>query len=93
VERRWGVRDFEWDQDNEEHIARHGITSGEIEEIFYGRVYVKRAGGKRYTVLGRTARGRPVMVVLLRQAGGLVRVITARDMVDRERRLYGRRRK
>jgi uncharacterized DUF497 family protein len=93
VERRWGVREFDWDEANEDHIARHGVTPGEVEEVFYGRVYVKRAGDRRYTVLGHTGAGRLLMVVVVRFGGGLVRAITARDMIERERRLYSRRRK
>lgn len=93
MERRWGVRDFEWDDANEEHIARHGVTPAEVEEVFQGRIYVKRAGGGRYAVLGRTGTGRHLVVIVLRRGGGLVRVITARGMIEWERRLYGRRRK
>jgi len=33
--KRWGVRIFEWDEANEDHIARHGVTPGEVEELFH----------------------------------------------------------
>ncbi|GFP33374.1 hypothetical protein HKBW3S42_01709, partial [Candidatus Hakubella thermalkaliphila] len=26
----------EWDDDNMEHIARHGVTPEQVEEVYYG---------------------------------------------------------
>jgi uncharacterized DUF497 family protein len=40
--------------------------------------------------LGETLDGRLAFVVFLRLSGGLIRVITARDMDDTERRLFRR---
>jgi uncharacterized DUF497 family protein len=39
-------------------------------------------------VYGRTEAGRYLLVVLASLGGGVVRVITARDPTERERRLY-----
>ncbi len=61
--------------------------------MFLGRLYVKRAGRERYVVLGQSGTGRLLALVVARAAGGVVRVISARDMALRERRLYERRRK
>lgn len=91
MERRWGVQDFEWDEDNEEHIARHGVEPAEVEEVFFFRFSVRRGRQGRYVVLGRSAAGRHLSVVVERKGGGLVRVVTARDMSPAERRLYARR--
>lgn len=43
MERRWGIGGFDWDDANEDHIARHGVTPAEAEEVVRGRVYVKRS--------------------------------------------------
>jgi hypothetical protein len=51
---------------------------------------VRRGRCRRYLVLGRTAAGRYLLVVLGRRAKGRARVITARDMDARERALYRR---
>lgn len=91
VERRWGVRAFDWDEANEAHIARHGVTPTEVEELFLGRIYVQRGKDGRYVVFGRTGAGRYLFLVVERLGDGGVRVIAARDMIDRERRLYLRR--
>jgi hypothetical protein len=52
MERRWGIGGFDGDDANEEHIAQHGVTPGEAEEVFRGRVYIKRSRHGRYFVLG-----------------------------------------
>lgn len=93
MERRWGIPGFEWDEGNEAHLARHGVTPPEAEEIFFGRLYLKRSRRGRYLVLGRSGGGRYLALIVERREGGRVRVVTARDMSERERRLYGRRRK
>jgi uncharacterized DUF497 family protein len=45
---------------------------------------------ERYIAFGETLDGRLAFVVFRRLAGGLVRVIAARDMEPAERRLYRR---
>jgi hypothetical protein len=93
VERRWGVREFQWDEENEAHIARHGVTPPEVEEVFFGRIAVKRSHSGRYLVLGKSGAGRYLAVVIEKLGGGWARVVTARDMASAERRLYAKRRK
>ena len=84
------VSGFEWDDDNVFHIARHDFTPEEVEEVFAGDHKVRRAREKRYLALGETLDGRLAFVVFRRLPGGLVRVITARDMDASERRLFRR---
>ena len=91
MERRWNVRGFEWDGVNEEHVARHGVRPQEAEEIFLGRLHLMRGRRGRYVVFGRTGAGRGLLLVVTRRENGRVRVIKARDMTDRERRLLQRR--
>lgn len=86
----WRVQRFEWDEGNSEHVAEHGVEEIEVEEVFRGRLYVRRAKG-RYIVLGATATGRRLFVVVEKKPGGWVRPITARDMNLSERRLFERR--
>lgn len=88
--RSWRVRLFDWDDGNIDHIAEHGVEPGEAEEIFQGKLYVRRTAG-RYIVLGVTATGRALFTVLERHPGPVVRFITARDMNDKERKLFQRR--
>ncbi len=39
--------DFEWDDDNIDHLARHGITAEEVEELFEGPTIRRRGGTDR----------------------------------------------
>ncbi len=36
--------EFEWDDDNIAHLARHGITPDEVEELFEGPTLRRRGG-------------------------------------------------
>jgi uncharacterized DUF497 family protein len=84
------ISGFEWDDDNISHIQRHEFTPDEVEEVFAGEYKVRRAREKRYLAFGETLDGRMAFVVFRRLSGGLVRVITARDMETAERRLFRR---
>jgi uncharacterized DUF497 family protein len=84
------VSGFEWDDGNISHIERHEFTPEEVEEVFAGDHKVRRTRQKRYIALGETLDGRLAFVVFQRFSGGLVRVITARDMDATERRLFRR---
>jgi len=83
------IERFQWDERNEEHPWRwHSVTPEEAEEVFYIDPYFRRGrDGTRY-VYGQTEAGRYLFVVYLDLGGGLIRVISARDMSSRERRLY-----
>ena len=87
------VQSFDWDSWNAEHIARHGVDPSEAEAICRShRAVVIRGRQGRHLVYGHTGDGRYLLVVLQARGGGLVRIITARDMTEHERRFYHRRR-
>jgi hypothetical protein len=71
-------------------ISRGTSSPEEVEEVFAGDHKVGRTRQKRYIALGETLDGRLAFVVFRRLPGGLVRVITARDMDTSERRLFRR---
>lgn len=86
---RW-LPEFEWDEHNEEKLlARHGVTVAEAEECF-GNTNSRRRVGDVYLMLGITDAGRLLLLVYEQKAGGMVRVFSARDMTDSERRTYRR---
>jgi uncharacterized DUF497 family protein len=84
------ISGFDWDDDNILHIAMHQFSPEEVEEVFAGDHKVRRARQKLYIALGETLDDRLAFVVFRRLPGGLVRVITARDMDEAERRLFRR---
>ena len=86
--------EFDWDEENEEHIARHGVEWWEAEEVLLDaqRFPLSRGwyrGEYRYGIAGETREGRRLVVVFTRRAGKL-RVVTARLASPREIRLYER---
>ena len=87
------IRGFVWDDENVAHIARHGVWLGEVEEALVGDPLVLRGADDRYLAYGHTESDRWLFVVYVRRPGGRVRVLTARDMTEREKRLYRRKRK
>lgn len=38
--------EIEWDEDTLEHIARHGIRKDDVEQVFKGRVYLRKRGNE-----------------------------------------------
>ena len=84
------ITGFEWDEGNVLHIERHEFTPEEVEEVFVGDHKVRRARQGLYIALGETLDGRLAFVVFRRLPKGLIRAVTARDMEDRERRLFRR---
>lgn len=86
--------EFEWDDGNVDHIARHGIEPWEAEEAFEDparrMLRVRTRPEIRYALWGRTTAGRLVVMVFVRR-GRQIRVVTARDATDREERQYDRR--
>lgn len=87
--------EFDWDDANLEHIARHSVEPEEVEEAATdpGRVaapaYRAENGERRQAVTGKTEGGRLLTIVLTRR-GNLFRVVTAREANAAERRAYRR---
>jgi uncharacterized DUF497 family protein len=85
---------FQWDEGNsEKNWLTHKVSRGEAEQMFFNRPLVVREGEKRseqaprYYALGQTDAGRRLFIVFIIR-DNLVRVISARDMNRRERRVY-----
>ena len=85
------ITEFEWDDDNIEHIARHGVSPDEVEDVaFDDEPWIKKGRrGTRY-MLGYTVAGRYLFVVYVLKGKGIARVITAMDMDDKTRKVYKR---
>lgn len=86
---------FDWDEQNEEHIAEHGLDPEDLEEAVLDprRVGVSAydvAGEERRGLIGATGAGRILFVVVTRRAG-LIRVVTAYDANEQQKRRYRRR--
>ncbi|MGB9867951.1 MAG: BrnT family toxin [Bacillota bacterium] len=87
------INGFEWDAENAGHIReRHGLFPDDVEEVFYNDPLVRRVREGRFAAYGQTDEGRYLTVIFYLKSGGIVRVVTARDMNKAERRYYRQRR-
>jgi uncharacterized DUF497 family protein len=79
---------FRWNQDNEDHLARHGVEPQEAEHVVKhpARGFPRREGNGKYRAWGQTAAGRYLQVVYIFSPPGVVYVIHARDLNDHEKR-------
>ncbi len=65
------VRTLSWDDENEAHIARHGVTIGEVNQIVENRHIVVRNRRHRRApllLIGRTHGGRVLSVPIEKTA-------------------------
>ncbi len=74
---------FEWDDNNVDHIAEHGLYPEEVEEAFddpysWFHSIGRRRGERRWQLHGKTDGGRILFIVYTRRHG-LIRVVTARE--------------
>lgn len=87
------VIDFEWDEENREHIARHGLRVEDVEFALQHRTLDLGLQDwqeeERFSEVGMTASGRVIEVVTTWR-GNKVRVVTAYDATKRKRILFSR---
>jgi uncharacterized DUF497 family protein len=58
------VEKLEWDEVNIAHIARHNISTDEVEEVCDREPVVKEGHKNRLFLIGSTKQGRMVTVIL-----------------------------
>lgn len=86
-----------WLPDIVDKIERkHGVQPWEVEEILDGWVNARKVARGRvrgedvYLALGQTLAGRYLSIFFVLKTSGAALPISARDMDQKERRLYGR---
>ena len=91
-----GCTGFEWGAGNiDKSWERHQVSAAECEQVFFQRpVLIASDPGHsqdepRFAALGQTADER-LLAIVLTIRGTLIRVISARPMSRRERRMYER---
>ena len=87
-------RGFQWDEGNaEKNWIKHHVSRGETEQVFFNRPLMVVTGEQRsesiprYYALGQTDASRLLFIVFTIRED-LIRVISARPMSRRERRVY-----
>ncbi|RMG55666.1 MAG: BrnT family toxin [Acidobacteria bacterium] len=89
-----GCRGVQWDEGNaEKNRIKHGVSRLECEEPFFNEPFIVTKDEKhsqeenRYYALGQTHAGRLLFIVFTIRED-MIRVISARDMSRKERRIY-----
>jgi len=86
------IHSFDWDEKNENHIAEHGIAIFEIEEaILFDKPFYERSKEGKYIAYSVTEEGRYIFIVFVIKGSGRIRVISARDVTEKEKRYYKKR--
>lgn len=85
---------FEWDEGNSnKNYILHGVTDGECEDVFFNLPLIIGADSNdsqtevRFFALGRTDTSRNLFVAFTVR-NECIRVISARDMTESEKRKY-----
>lgn len=93
------ISEIVWTETDVAHLARHGVTPDEVEDVLAAGPVWRRGrahpetGRKSLYALGRTGSGRYLFIVLSPRGHGRARCVTAMDMDDKARRFYERHRR
>lgn len=90
------ITGFDWDGGNSRKShTKHGVSQFEAEQVFFNEPLLVLVDEKhsqhepRYHALGKTNDSRMLHITFtLRTRGSLVRIISAREMHNKERRVY-----
>ena len=82
------IRALRWDPWNANHIAVHGVTLDDVEEVCSNDPMFSQSYGGRIRVIGPTSSGRILTVILAPEAGDVYYPITARPASRGEHRRY-----
>lgn len=77
-----------WDSWNIAHIARHGVTQDEVEEICHNDPLVQTGKKGRLLIIGFNQGGKMLTVILDEESQGIYYPVTARAASKKERKLY-----
>lgn len=88
------ITGFEWDAGNiDKNWDKHGVGNAECEEVFFNSPLLIRSDSShsrketRNATFGRTDTDRPLFIVFMVR-NNCIRVISARDMTDKELEVY-----
>jgi len=88
------IEGFQWDKgNNEKNWLKHKVLNSECEQVFFNEPLIVADDVKhsqkeqRWFVLGRTELGRKLFIVFTIR-NKLIRVISARGMTKKERKIY-----
>lgn len=85
---------FQWDVGNtNKNVLKHNVENWECEQVFFNRPLLvlddlkHSVSEKRWAAFGKTDTDR-FLVIVFTKRNNLIRIISARDMNNRERKFY-----
>ena len=87
------IEKISWDQETVDHISNHLVSPEEVEEVLFNEVdtpLMMRGKEGKYIAYGKTRGGRLLFIVWALKYKK-TKIITARDMTEKEKRFYRRR--
>jgi len=89
------ITGFDWDEGNARKNDKHSVSMAEAEQVFFNAPLLVLEDSKhsnqepRFHALGKSDDKRQLHITFtLRQSGEKIRVISARDMHNKERATY-----
>ena len=77
-----------WDDWNRNHIKKHNVTVGEVEEAYMNKKFEINTYSERKKLYGLTNKGRMMIIIVSKENNKKLYVFSARDMSRKERREY-----
>jgi uncharacterized DUF497 family protein len=85
------ISSIKWAEECIDHIANHGVSPKEVEEICFNEIdlpLIRSGREKLHYIFGKTDSGRFLFVVARFIRPGEVRIVTARDMNAWEKKYF-----
>lgn len=76
-----------WDAWNREHIKKHGVTVGEVEEVYASPLLAFEAKHGRTEIISKVSNGRMLSILLSYEKQDGPYVVSARDASAKERKI------
>ena len=89
------IQNITWDQETVDHIARHAVSPEEVEQVLFNDEdvpIIMRGGENKYLTYGETDSRRFLFIVWVSKYRK-TRIVTARDMTQKEKQFYRKRKK
>ncbi len=80
-----------WDDENIDHIAQHGVSPKEVEDVCSGLHFSRKIRNQRYMLSGQAANGKYLNVILEPIGKGFFRPKTAFEMSETYKHSYRKR--
>jgi hypothetical protein len=84
------IEKISWDQETVDHISNHLVSPEEVEEALFNEdeaPIIMRGKEGKYLAYGKTHGGRLLLIVWASKYKK-TKIITARDMTEKEKRFY-----